>query len=119
MYVHVLTIHNLVCPGNATRLISSDDLLSAETDTTDYGAFNNIITTLPFQQWIYWGSTGADLPSQGNMTFNDVFVITQFVTSGALVPKSRNAATVHYVSEFSFIYSNSINATNYKVYPKV
>ena len=112
--------YTVVCPDNATRLISSDDLSSAETNTTnDAGALDNILTVIPFQQVVYWGST--DIPNQGNLTFSNTFVITQFITSGAnVIVPFTNTYTSDYVSEFSFAYSDSINDTDdYELYSQV
>ena len=108
-----------VCPVNATRVISTTDLLSAVTDlTNDDGIFENILNTVPYWDLPLrreWGS--RDLPNQGNLTFNNIFVITQFTTRG-LVYFLGNAPTMRYVSKFMFTYSEEDNG-NFTTHPEV
>ena len=109
----------IVCPDNATRVINTTDLLSAVTDpTNDDGPLENILNTIPY--WDIplrreWGST--DLPNQGNLTFSNIFVITQFTTRG-LVYFLNNVVTQRYVSKFMFTYSGE-DSDNFTAYPEV
>lgn len=109
-----------VCPANATRVINTTDLLNAATTdpTNDDGVFENLLNTLPYWDISLrreWGST--DLPNQGNLTFNNVFVVTQFTTRG-LVYRLNNAVTMRYVSKFMLTYSGE-ESGNFTTYPEV
>ena len=105
---HILYV---VCPYNTSRLIDTGDVASyTAMDSLGGTEFIDVINIGPDNTHTDWGSN--DIPNEGTLTLNKVFVIYQLTTRGEFVLDDL------YISKFSLQYSES-DSGNYTQYPMV
>lgn len=105
-----------MCPHNVSRLIDTGDVASysALNSVADIyiTEFIDLINVAPDNTHSDWGSDV--IPNEGNLTFNEVFVIYQLTTRG----EYYNFYNTSYISKFSLQYSESDNG-DYMLHPMV
>lgn len=100
-----------MCPYNVSRLIDTSDVASyIALDSLSGREFDNVVNIAPDGAFMPWGSN--EIPNEGNLTLNQVFVIYQLTTKGIVITTDR------YISKFSLRYSESDNG-DYMLYPMV
>ena len=100
------------CPANSVQLITSNEVIDSSVLHGDN--FSEVVDTTHIFNRYFWEIRGQFIPNQGNLTFNDTYVLLGITTAGDVQFPDRQ----FYVSNFSLHYSESLNSS-FMFYPKV